>query len=321
MPDEAASTATIEAPATDTSAAEVSTSPGEAAVESSAPSTADVYDTAFEEHLAGETGTPAPVAKDPAASPDTAAPTQETFLTDGDKQVLERSKIKPDQLKGLARESIDALVGTLREQQSVQDGLRSELGRYKPKDDAPAKQAESKQPVATDYSKRVDDTIAKIAASYDDEIKPMAGLFTDLHGEINQVRESTQAVPMMMELMQDLVIEGALSGLEKEFPSITSPESRQRVMDRLMTEWSTGAYIKPGVKVGQAIREAARSAAKVTFNNTTEAAAAANLVKTNKDRLASQPKAGSPTNRPAPKTKDDMYDRAFEEHIAPELAR
>lgn len=316
-------TATLEsAPAETAPAAEVSTTATEAAADTGASTVADVYDTAFEEHLADKPADPAAEPKPEvvvAETPTTETPKQEgTFLTDGDKQVLGRSKITPEHLKGMTRESIDSLVGSLRDQQTEQDRLRSELGRLKPKDE-PAAAAKPSTP--TSYGKKVDDAMSKVASSYDNEILPMGDLFKDLDGRINEVSETARALPIVMELLNELVIDQALSGLATDYPSISKPESRQKVADRFMAEWNSGAYLKNGVKFGQAIKNAAQSAAKVVFSNTTEASAAANLVKTNKDRLASQPKVGSATPPRKNMTESDVYDAAFQETIGKELAR
>lgn len=328
MKPEDGTTATLEspAPAETTTAVESPAAAPEAAVTSASPA-ADVYDDAYQEHLAEEPAAdaarPEPEAKTEAPATTATDPKQENgFLTEGEKQVLGRSKITPEQLKGLPREALDSVIGTLRDQQTEQDRLRSELGRFKKEDApaAPAKPAAEQQ--ASPYSKQVDDTIAKIATSYDDEIKPMGDLFKTLHTDIDQVRESTRALPIMMELMNELVIDQALSGLASDYPSITNPESRQKVADRFLTEWNSGAYVRDGVKFGQAIKNAARSAAKVVFNTTTEASAAANLVKTNKDRLASQPKVGSQVaGRKGPQTENDVYSSAYHETIGKELGR
>jgi len=330
MPDEG-NTATIEAPST--AAAEApSPSTSQTFAEAAAPAIAareTAYDTAFKEHLTEDDAPATPAAepkadataevKDEAAP---AAPAQQDLLTEGDKHVLSRAKIKPESLAGMSRETIDSFVNSFREQQAEQDRLRSDLGRYKPKEEAPKAEAQPQQTAkATPYGSKVDEVIGKIATSYDDEIKPLGDLFKETDGRLSQIEQTAQAIPAIMELLNDLVIDQALSGLATDYPSISSPESRDKVAARFLTEWNTGAYMRDGVKIGQAIRNAAKSAAKVVFTNTTEASAAASLVQNNKARLASQPKTGAPTTRAAPKTKEDVYDAAFDETIGKELAR
>lgn len=320
MPDGSESTPAPSAPAADTAspAAPVSAAP---AAEPQAPSSESVYDTAFQEHLAPKPDPEAKAAPEtPAAAPKAetpAAPAGEPALTDGEKAVLSRAKIEPKALQGLSREQIDLFVGSIRTQQAEQDSLRSQMGR-KPdaKDDKPA--PEAKAPAApTDWDAEVDQVIGKVAEAYDDEIKPVGDLVKKVGGRLGSLEQSVQAIPTMMNVLEELAIDLVVGGLEGDFPSVKTPESRAKVVERLKTEFATGAYGQNHGSLVSALRAAAKAAAQVTLGPaTTEAAAAANLVNTNKNRLASQPKVGSGATRQPPKTADDVYDQAFQEHLA-----
>ena len=240
-------------------------------------------------------------------------------LTDGEKQIFSRAGLPDKFTDGWDRARIDTLVQHLAKSQAEQDKLGAELGRLKAGTPEPKKDEKPAVPQSprSQRSEKIAALQAWAKENIADEMAEAFGLMQELDAENAQLRELGNRGPLNQaaeELVQDLVLELGFSRLEKDFPSVSKPETRKLVEDRFWLEWNTGAYSKPGVSLQSQIREALSSAARVTLSpNITESSAAASLIEKNKLRIASQPRTGPQGNRPKPRTEDDIYAEAYEE--------
>jgi hypothetical protein len=310
---------TSEAPiATDTPASSTS-------VESAPVSNDSVYDTAVTEMLSSEPATPVVESAAPAEvigeTPATPAATSGPMLTDGVKQILSRAGLKEDFIQGWDQARVDNFATYLSKSQAEQDRLGAELGRLKAPPEqtkTPAKQPETPKEPVRDEAYRT-----AVIEAFGDEVIPMLDrqerIETENHAlrqQVTQFSEQASMLPMMANLVTEMLLDAGLSSLERDYPSVGKPEARKQVEDRFWLEWNTGAYAKEGVGFREQMRAALQNAAKVTFINVTEQTAAANLVNTNKSRVASQPKLGASQQQKRPTTADDIYDQAYTETMA-----
>lgn len=308
--------------------------PDQIATETSAPAPADtaapapetpassesVYDAAYAEAFApqeaGADAEPAPPVQTALQPQQTAAPAASP-LTHSQKMTLERAKLDPALVGSWPIEQIDGFVSYLQSMQASQDQLGAELGRLK---QAPQNPATETQAPPEPFGKRVASAFSKLAESYDEDIKPIGDFLTELsesfEGRMREVSEQQAIMGTMGEMLTDMALDAAISGLTKTYPSIDTEEGRGKVVERFWKEWNTGEYRKEGSSLRQQVREAAQNAAKVTFNNTTEASAAASLVSQNKARVAAQPRVGSSVQRKGLPTVDDIYNEAYEATMA-----
>lgn len=336
MPDEPtaqtpASSETIAAPAAEAVApAATVAEPAVQAAENSDLANDKIYDDAFAETMVEKDGAvpAAPVAEAPetetAENPKAETQTQQATqpsisITESEEQVLRRAGFDAEDYAGWTREKIEARVTKLRQSQAEQDRVGAELATLK-RGAKPEAETKPNQEPAKPAKSRLAEVREKLVASYDKDIEPLLDVLDQVEAEQGQLRETAAAVPAMTSLLSDLMVDLSLEHLKADYPSLSKPEARQQVIDRFWTEWNTGAYNKPGASMRDQVRSAMTNAAKVTFNNTTEQTAAANLVQANKQRLASQPRTGSPNARPAPRTADDVYNAEFEATIGKELA-
>lgn len=253
-------------------------------------------------YKAGETPEPA----------DTSTP----LVTDGERAVLERAGLKPEMYADWKRGQVDEYVSWARQQQTEGDRHSAEMGRLKQKTDGDGQeQAKSTQPPAVSEFRN------SLVDSFGEEINPLLDYVERIETEAAELRGQSGMISMMGQLLNDFATENALSAVAADYPSATKPEMRQKLIERFNVEWSTGAYAKPDRPIRESLVEAMRNAAKVTFMETTEASAAAQLVNKNRDRVKAQPRLGPEQRRRAPVTEDDVYDAAFEENLAPLLNR
>lgn len=321
------------APAAESTAAAPET-PAQTAAETKASVNA-VYDQAYQETMVVEDleddaqpsspqTAPNSAAENPATEPKAAtAPQPSKAVTASEEQVLKRAGFDSEDYAGWTREKIEAKVAKLRQSQTEQDRVGSELAQLKQgKQPEPEKKpAEAKEAPKDSRLKAIREQLTK---AYDADIEPLLDVIDQIDTENRAFREqaqsSTEAVPVLLNVLSEMMVEMSLASIQTDYPSLSKPEARSKVVERFWTEWNTGAYSKPGMSMRDQVSEAMRNAAKVTFNNTTEQSAAASLVQANKARIASQPRNGSPNARPGPRTVDDVYNEGFENTIGKELA-
>lgn len=287
-----------------------------------------VYDAAVKDLLAsgsdpGDEDQTVP--QQPALAAPVTAPSG-VVLSASEEQALRRAGLEPEDWAGWDRAKIEARADKIRKTQVEQERMASELDRFRkaaPVVEPAAKPKTETKPVAS----RLAEHRAKLLATYDDEITPMLDAFDQLETDYSKQGEALAAltqqagmVPILSEMIAEMVFDQTVSELSKDYPSLLKPEARAKVQERFFQEWGTGAYNKPNTSFRQQMREAASNAAKVTFATVTEQQAAASLVTSNKARLAAQPRTGPSQPRLAAPTKDGIYDEAYTKHLAPELA-
>lgn len=256
--------------------------------------------------------TPAEPVKAPEGQPAAVAANP---ITESEEAVLKRAGYDADEYAAWDRAKIESKVGKLRTGQSEQDRIGSELARMK-QGAEPKVEAPKTEPAKTPFRDAVATARAKAIADYDEGIAPIFDLVTQLADQNEQYAQQAAVVPMVTNMMGELVLDMAMDSMKAKYPSLDKPEARKQVTDRFWTEWNTGAYSKPGTSLRTQMVSALENAAKVTFVNLTENTAAASLVQANRNRLAGQPKAPQKP-RPTVRTVDDVYDEAFNEHLAP----
>lgn len=241
-------------------------------------------------------------------------------LTYSQQESLKRAKLDPSLVSQWSQSDADSFVSALIENQATQDRMGAEMARLKmPGDMAQPDQSQQYRPpqpeiTPTTFNRMVKDTLAPMALAYDESILPLEGLFNDLDRRMDSTVESTQMIPAIAGLMSDLVLDMTIESMVEKYPSIKTTEARERVVDRFWTEWNTGAYQKLDVPLRVQIQQAALNAAKVVFMDVNEQTAVANLVTSNRSRVASQPKTGGPrTRQNQPMTQDEIYDAGFVE--------
>ncbi len=276
-----------------------------------------IYDTAAAEMLNdGEASAPSTdevVETTNAAKPDAG---DALAVTDGQKHVLSRAGFKDDFVAGWDAKRVDDFVAYLAKSQAEQDRLGAELGRYKqqPETKPEAKPNEAKAPTKTPRTERITQVRQKLIEDAGEEFAPVFDLLQEMDSENAQYREQAGTVNVMADLVTELLVDMSVQKLATEYPSVSKPEARKQLEDRFWLEWNTGAYQKPGVSFREQIGAAINSAAKVTFRNVTEQSAAAQLVQTNKAKLATQPRIGhAGAARPRPTSTEDVYDIAYKE--------
>lgn len=279
-----------------------------------------IYDAGMKELLAPEKGEATETLVKPVETKavETKPATTETtttgpVLTESEEAALKRAGYEAEEYAGWDRAKIEGRVAKLRAAFAEHEKVVAKPAETKPE----AKKPEAKP---TPFGEKLTKVTEALVKEYEAPIGALGELFQDMDASVTAAREQAAMVPVLTELVGELVLQTALNGLTGDYPSLTKPDARQKVMERFWTEWNTGTYTKPGVSMLDQMRTALTNAAKVTFLNTNEQTAAASLVQANKARVASQPKPGSPNARPQPRSAEDIYNVAFEETIGKELA-
>lgn len=127
-------------------------------------------------------------------------------------------------------------------------------------------------------------------------------------GDTQQLQQQNQ---QMAGLIGELTIEQGMRDLASDFPSLSKPEVRQRVEQRMKQDWPNSQHRKSGGSMPQRITAALRDAARAELGSTTEAAAQVSLANRTKERLQQQPSNGSGRGNPTPMSQEDVYDQAL----------
>lgn len=177
-----------------------------------------------------------------------------------------------------------------------------------------------------DYSDSINSTMDKLVEEYGEEIRPMGevlGRMEAANANARQIAaEAGSLANDMSTFITDMAMDMLMSTMTDKYPSLSKADARNKVAERFWTEWSTGEYGDGGGVTLSSMRSALENSAKVVFSNTDETTAAANLVKKNQQRVASQPGRGSakPSRVPSnPQEAEDMvYDDALSELLQDE---
>lgn len=238
--------------------------------------------------------------------------------------VLDYLGLDVDDIEGWDAERLDALVDR------VLDSLPDEDGSDRGEVDAD--DAFADDPIVEQFDAAIDEVADQLVENYGDEIKPVADLFRATARDASRTRQqldvANQAIVQMSDLVAsvgtmqaEMALEAGLSRLEKQYPSLSKPDARERAVERFWDKWETGQYLTKG-SMYSGVNQALDEAVSALFKDTnTEASAAAQLVKTNQDRVASQPGRGN--QRPSPKQPaneaervEDVYDEEVQAMLA-----
>ncbi len=314
------------------------------------------YEDAFQRFLADDARkgtvatsepTPSEGESEPAA---TETPPPEPKFTDQQQQLLSRNHITPEMAATWTPEQRDAFFANAAKRESDQTRAFKELqqrvrelesrsapGQSQTSEhsqdseagEASASNAAGEQPgqAPQRFGERAKQAVEQVLDTFGDEIKPFTELTVSLGETLDTLQqrfEQTQGeLELRNRLIADLTLDSGIRGLESDFPSLSSAEARQRVIDRFKSDWSRedNPHRAGEGDLLTRVRAALRDAAKAEFGTTTESAAQVALVNKTKERLKGQPESGAGKGRPRPKTDDDLYEEAFETHLAPELRR
>lgn len=249
-------------------------------------------------------------------------PAAKSVLTLAGQKALESVGIDAELVTGWPQEKLNNFIDKIRAtQDSAQRWAEVSERQEQAQLQKAAEQAkQNRQP--SEFRQQVDEIFSKLAESYDEDIKPLAGLFSSMDERIAEMSESAGIVPQIGALLTELVLSNELRSLEAQYPTLSKADAREKVTERFWTEWKTGEYQKLQKPIIEQIREAITNSTRVTFNNIDEKTAVANLVNKNKKLVQSQPKLSSGRQNPnRTGSEDDIYDSAFEETIGKELSR
>jgi len=332
MPDDA----TVATPATQEPGSQSGTTPATTPVEPVELTAEQIndkaMDAAFEKHLAPELSGSNAGQKpaDAPGSPATGKPEAPAQLTDAQAQTLSRSHMTPEMIAGwddkqrtdffanAEKREADQTSGYKKLQEKLAD--QSQTPEPKPKGE-PASTAAQVTPVG-DFAESAQKVVDELATTYGDEIKPLGDLTVKLGQTLdntNQALAQLQASSANKDgLIVQLSIQQAISDLVVDYPSLNKAEARKKVEARFVSDWQSegNAHRNGTAPLLDRLRMAMTDAAKAEFGTTTETAAQVALANNTKERLTNQPDASDGKARQAPQTQDDIYDQAFEKHLA-----
>lgn len=261
--------------------------------------------------------------------------TPTTGLSDDDRQLLQRSHLDAEAIAAMPDTQRQAFVANLRQRESDQmaswnamnqqvQALQQQVAQLNGGQDAP--DGGGQQPTYTD---QVQETIDSLADTFGDEVKPLATLFQGLHEQNTQLQQQAGQVQPMSRLVVDLTMDNALRDLASAFPSLSEPDSRQKVLDAFKNGgWANSPHRQAqGAtldRIKAALRETATGLLGTPNGNTAAGGSPNNQQATQHaqqqaQQLAGQPQAGHARGRDRPVTEDDVYSQAFDAHLAPDV--
>lgn len=204
--------------------------------------------------------------------------------------------------------------GTGQAPQQQQDGPGTEAGKEgQPPTNQTIQQARQQ---TTEAMQRLRDNFGDEIGDVQQAVEPLMGVVEKQQQALERAENVQRSFANMF---ADQLIEIGVGGLESDYPSLSKPEARQKVVDRMHKDWANSPHAKANGPLFTRIQSALKDAAKAEFGNQTEAAAQASLQGKSKDRLAAQPGTGKGKGNPQPRTVDDVYDQAFHETLQPQL--
>jgi hypothetical protein len=310
-----------------------------------------VYEQAFDQFLGPNAvdpnRTPANEAGDGAAPPegseaasgdDTPPPPEPPALTDEQVQLLSRNKVPleriadwPDDerqefLTNLAKRERDTTTTfqDLRDRIAQLEQAGGKGGSGTPGDGKGGKSPSGRQPGATPPSALVEQTkqvMTGLTETFGDEIRPLGSLVESICQQLEQAEQRAASVPAMQGLVVEMTLEAGIRDLVGDYPTLSKAEARKQVIERFKADWPGSRQRQGDGPLLERIKAALTDAAKAEFSSTTESAAQVALQNKTKTRLKNQPPTGGGRGRSAPKTSDDVYDQAYQEHLKPELVQ
>lgn len=288
-----------------------------------------VYDDTYDEVMEAEDNSDAD-AGDPTPKPDAKADdkpkpdegekgTEEqskVIVSHSEQQALKRAKVPEAAWEHLSRDAIEQIV----DQQRTIDRLQAESGRRTTEAQEPTEdQSKVEKPAqqAPPLSERVKGVFDKLAEVYDDDIREVGNLISELEERAGRFEQTANSVGPMGEILMNSVVDRFIDRLEQENPTASKPEVRRQIRERFMKEWKSGDYnLGEGENLYDLMGRVVSEAGRVTLAGaTSEATAVANLVTQNKQRVRAQPKSGNAKAPPRAMTQDDIYDQAAQEFL------
>lgn len=310
-----------------------------------------IYETAFQKFLApqssqtqtqtdgnpdgdadaeGEGGGEGAAADDDQAGAGAGGGDETPTLTDDQIQLLKRNHVSPEMVAGWTDEQRQEFIGNLEKRETDNTrtfkDLRDRLQKLeeaagsggKPNGEKPGEQAGGEGQTLTE---QIAATVEDLQKVYGDEIKPLGSLMQNLGTQLEAAQQRAAGVPILQELLVEMTLDSGIRDLVSDFPTLNKADARQKVIDRFEKDWPNSPHRTAKGKMLNRIKSAIADAAKAEFGTQTESAAQVALANKTKERLRNQPNPGNGRGRAVPKTEEDVYDAAFQEHIQPELNR
>ncbi len=302
-----------------------------------APTEDDIYDAAIPA-LLGDKPTPNGATE---TTPDAA-------LSEDHQQLLKRAHMTPEMIEGWSGEQRTAYFAnaakretdttrSYKDAKGKLDELTKATAAYLKKNPPPdgARQetpaagsdartatevVEDGQPPA-EMASKARDVVAGLIDVFGDEMKPLGVVLDALETQVSTLQNQAATVPLMEGMIAQMAVQLGLSNLAGDYPSLSTTGAKQQVIERFEEDWANSPH-RTNEKLPHLDRMnlALADAAKAVFGNVTESAAQVTLAAKTKKRLLSQPQTTTTgAARSAPQTEDDVYDEAFEKHLAPEL--
>lgn len=303
----------------------------------------DVYDKAFAEILGpdapAEAAPPEPATEgepEKPASTEAPAPSQ---LADDQVQLLKRLHMTPEMIAQWSPEQQQQFLSNAAKREADNTRtfkrLKEQLGEKGGGDGAgdegteagAGQQQTQEAPASSELAKEAQQVVDDLVEVYGEEMKPLGDFTNKLVGVVGQLQqkleETSGSSGVKDQLIVEMTIDSGVRDLIGDFPTLEKADAREKVVQRFEDEWRSpnSRHRTAQGSLLNRVRAALRDAAAAEFGQVTETAAQVALANKTKERLRSQPQAGSGRGRKGPMTQDDVYDQAFEAHLAPEVRK
>lgn len=256
-------------------------------------------------------------------------------LSDDHQQLLSRQHVTPEMFAKWTPEQqtefLENAAKRERDQTTSYKQLKEKLAKLGGDDDDDAEAGEGEQERETpagelgELGDQVQHVVDELVDVYGEEMKPLGDVLNRVAGVADQLQTRVDRAEtsgrVKDQLIVEMTIDTGMRDLQGDFPSLDKTEARERVVKRFESDWRgpNSRHRTGNGPLLNRLRSALRDAASAEFSNTTESAAQVALANKNKERLRTQPTAGSSRGRKPQLTEDDVYDQAFDEHLAPDL--
>lgn len=262
-------------------------------------------------------------------------------LTDDQKHLLQRMHLSTEQIAGWTDEQREAFFAKNQEREAGQTTSYKDLseevkrlaalvqgkGAGKPGDGDGDGEGEGGEggtvtvtPDGDSFEARASEAVKKGVEVYGPEFGDFGESYVALARSTDQLQQqlgdSESARSQTSGLLVELIIDSGIRDLEGEFPTLSKADARQKVHERFKADWQNSPHRTGDDSQLVRVRRALSDAAKAEFSNTNESAAQVALANKTKQRLKQQPDPGHGRGRTKPKSEDDVYDDAFEKHLA-----
>ena len=236
--------------------------------------------------------------------------TPDVELTDEQRQLLSRSHLTPEMLQHWSPEQRQTVLDNLAKREAdttrTFQNLKSEIDRLKgasgsaqgagdpdPGTSGGGEGEGDGQPPSPEtggdeaLSREEQQRIESLTEAYGEDIQPLAEQAVRQGRELKQTRGELQSLQSQAQTMArltfDLATDQAIRDLQSEYPSLSKPDARQKVIDRAVNTMRSGNAPAEGGFV-QRVSKALADAAKVEFSQSEHAAQVA-LKKRNQEQI------------------------------------